>query len=50
MKYTQYFIHTRSRPDRSKISDEMIEGAIFFPVHSEIQSDGKIRNEDKILF
>ncbi len=43
MKYTQYFIHTRNRPDRVYIKDEWIQEVISNPIHSEIQSDGRIR-------
>ncbi len=43
MKYTQYFLHTRQRPDRAGIKDEWIEAAIVHPVHTQIQSDGRIR-------
>ena len=48
MKYTQYFIHTRKRPDRIYIKDEWIEQVIDNPVRSEIQSDGRIRKWAKI--
>ena len=48
MKYTQYFIHTRKRPDRAYIKDEWIEQVINNPVRSEIQSDGRIRKWAKI--
>ncbi|MBU1262512.1 hypothetical protein KKG61_08910 [bacterium] len=48
MKYTQYFIHTRSRPDRAYIKDEWIEKAINNPIRSEIQVDGRIRKWTKI--
>ena len=48
MKYTQYFIHTRKRPDRAYIKDEWIEQVINNPVRSEIQSDGRIKKWAKI--
>jgi len=48
MKYTQYFIHTRNRPDRANIRDEWIEKAIKNPIHSEVQSDGRIKKWAKI--
>ena len=48
MKYTQYFIHTRNRPDRAYIKDEWIERVINNPVRSEIQSDGRIKKWAKI--
>jgi len=48
MEYTQYFIHTRKRPDRAYIKDEWIERVINNPVRSEIQSDGRIKKWAKI--
>lgn len=44
MKYTQYFLYTRKRPDRAGIKDEWIRLAVKRPVHSTIQSDGRIRS------
>ena len=44
MKYTQYFLYTRKRPDRAGIKDVWIRLAVKRPVHSNIQSDGRIRN------
>ena len=43
MKYTQYFLYTRQRPDRAIIKDECIEEAIRKPIRTTIQSDGRIR-------
>ena len=43
MKYTQYFLHTRQRPDRAYIKDEWIDFTIKNPVQTQIQSDGRIR-------
>ncbi|MBU1810772.1 MAG: hypothetical protein KJ629_06490 [Candidatus Omnitrophica bacterium] len=48
MKYTQYFIHTRKRPDRAYIKDEWIEEVINNPIRSEDQSDGRIKKWAKI--
>ena len=48
MKYTQYFLYTRQRPDRACIKDEWIDFAISNPVQTEIQSDGRIRKWAKI--
>ena len=48
MKYTQYFLYTRQRPDRSNIKDEWIEFTIKNPVQTEIQSDGRIKKWAKI--
>ncbi len=55
MKFTQYFLHMRQRPDRAKIKMEWIEEVIKNPDNTEIQSDGRIRRwkrieeEDKFL-
>jgi hypothetical protein len=43
MKITSYFEHMIKRPDRAIIKIEWIEATIRDPVHSEIQSDGRIR-------
>jgi hypothetical protein len=48
MKYTQYFLYTRTRPDRAIIKDEWIERAIDEPVKTEIQADNRIRKWVKI--
>lgn len=48
MKYTQYFLHTRNRPDRAQIKDEWIEQAIVNPVFTSVQSDGRIRKWGKV--
>ena len=40
---TDYFKHTRARPDRAVILDEWIERAMRRPIRQEIQSDGRIR-------
>ena len=45
---TQYFDHTRSRPDRSLIEDEWILRAIQAPEHERVQTDGRIRRWRKI--
>ena len=55
MKFTQYFLHVRKRPDRAMIKNEWIKDTIENPSHTEVQSDGrirrwkKIREEDKFL-
>lgn len=55
MKFTQYFLHTKIRPDRSSIELKWIEDTINDPVYTEVQSDGRIRKwrwvqeEDKYL-
>ena len=43
MKGTQYFHHTRLRPDRAAIRDEWIAATVAHPVHTVIQTDGRIR-------
>lgn len=43
MKFTQYFLYTRKRPDRSCIQDEWILNAIDNPIRVEIQKDERIR-------
>ena len=43
MKYTQYFLYTRNRPDRSCIKEEWIQNAIVSPLKTEVQKDGRIR-------
>ena len=43
MKFTQYFLYTRKRPDRSTIKEEWIKNAIDNPVKAEVQNDGRIR-------
>jgi len=48
MKFTQYFLHIRQRPDRAKIKMEWIEDTIKNPEHTEVQSDGRIRKWKKI--
>lgn len=44
MKATQYFLHTRNRPDRAIIQDIWIQNAITNPDKMEVQSDGRIRH------
>ncbi|MEK6775883.1 MAG: hypothetical protein AABY87_03240 [bacterium] len=48
MKFTQYFLHIRQRPDRAKIKTEWIQEAMKNPIHTEVQSDGRIRKWKKI--
>jgi hypothetical protein len=48
MKFTQYFLHIRQRPDRAKIKMEWIEDTIKNPEHTEVQLDGRIRKWKKI--
>ena len=48
MKFTQYFISTRTRPDRMIIKNEWIQFVIDNPIREVIQSDGRIRRWAKI--
>ncbi len=48
MKFTQYFLHTRDRPDRKAIKIEWIEQVFNAPEKEEIQLDGRIRRWAKI--
>jgi len=48
VKFTQYFLMTRMRPDRALIRDEWIELAISSPVREHIQADGRIRRWAKV--
>ena len=43
MKFTQYFLFTRHRPDRAIIKDEWILKTIDNPIKTEIQTDGRTR-------
>ena len=48
MKFTQYFLHTRERPDRQGIKVEWIEQVFYNPEYQEMQLDGRIRHWGKI--
>ncbi|MCJ7748538.1 MAG: DUF4258 domain-containing protein [Desulfobacterales bacterium] len=48
MKFTQYFLHMRQRPDRAKIKMEWIEETVKNQEYTEVQSDGRIRKWKKI--
>ena len=43
MKFTAYFLATRTRPDRAMIRDEWIELVVHSPVKQVTQADGRIR-------
>jgi hypothetical protein len=43
MKFTRYFLATRTRPDRAMIQDEWIERAVQKPIKEVVQADGRIR-------
>lgn len=43
MRFTQYFLTTRLRPDRACIDLAWVERVIAFPVKRVVQEDGRIR-------
>ncbi len=43
MKFTQYFLYTRQRPDRAAIKLEWIESVNRQPEFTQVQEDGRIR-------
>ena len=43
LESTEYFRHTRQRPDRVGIRDEWIQLAVGQPVAETVQGDGRIR-------
>jgi hypothetical protein len=56
VKFTQYFLAMRQRPDRIGIELEWIQRVIEQPLRQEIQEDGRIRRwgrvaeaEDRVL-
>jgi hypothetical protein len=48
LKFTQYFLHTRNRPDRKNIRIEWIQETLNSAEHEEIQTDGRIRRWKQI--
>ncbi len=48
LKSTQYFLKMREKPDRRRIKIEWIADTIENPIHTEVQSDGRIRKWKKI--
>jgi hypothetical protein len=48
MKYTQYFLHTRQRPDRRGIKLEWIEHVVAAPMKQAVQVDGRIRRWGRV--
>lgn len=48
MKCTQYFLTTRTRPDRAVIKDEWIQFVIDYPIQEIIQEDGRIKRWARI--
>jgi len=49
VKFTQYFLYMRQRPDRVKIKMEWIEETIMKPDFTVVQSDGRIRKWKNIV-
>jgi hypothetical protein len=43
MKFTNYYLYTRERPERKDIKMKWIEQVFEFPEHEQIQSDGRKR-------
>jgi hypothetical protein len=43
MKFSNYFVETRRRPDRSGIEMDWIERTYLFPQKEVVQYDGRIR-------
>ncbi|MCK5851262.1 MAG: hypothetical protein KAH23_10130 [Kiritimatiellae bacterium] len=48
MKCTQYFLHTRKRPDRKIIDMEWILRTVESPDAEHVQEDGRIRRWKRI--
>lgn len=48
MKHTQYFLHTRRRPDWAMIQEEWIGRVLQPPAKEIIQADGRIRRWGKV--
>ena len=48
VKFTQYSLFTRNRPDRKLIQLEWIESVIRNPLRQEIQTDGRIRRWGRV--
>ena len=55
MKFTNYFLYTRQRPDRREIKMDWTEKVFRFPEHEYTQDDGRkrkwgyIKEADKYL-
>jgi hypothetical protein len=55
VKFTQYFLYTRNRADRSPIKLEWIENVVVNPIKTQRQADGRfkkwgfIQEEEKYL-
>ena len=48
MRFSEYFLHNRKRPDRQLIREEWIERVVRAPLRELIQEDGRIRRWGKI--
>ena len=49
LKFTQYFLATRQRPDRVAIREAWIEQVFFRPESEFVQEDGRVRRWAKIV-
>jgi len=43
VRFTQYFLYTRNRPDRSSIKFEWIENVVANPIKTQRQADGRFK-------
>ena len=43
MRYTEYFLHMRTRPDRAGIREHWIRRALLAPERIALQGDGRMR-------
>lgn len=48
LRFTDYFLATRTRPDRVMIRDEWLRLVVEYPIREELQSDGRIRRWGRI--
>lgn len=48
VRFTQYFLHMRTRDDRRDIRLEWIEQAVHHPICEHVQADGRIRRWARI--
>lgn len=48
LKFTNYFLYTKNRPDRKEIKTEWIERVINHHIKKETQKDGRIKLWGKI--
>lgn len=48
MECTQYFLHTRNRPDREMIRNSWIRTVVEKPEHEGVQTDGRVQRWARI--